>query len=133
MFTPEETFFKIILADDEVHYRNIVASRLRQERFTVEVATGGFHLLHLLESSPRWSMVIIHNDMKDMSAHEIISLARNIKPKTELPILFVADESNQDQLEVMMASGANEYALKSQNLQPIVDKVRKYMSLLKKS
>ena len=133
MLTPEETFFKIILFSDEVLYRNNLASVLRKERFTVELAKGGFHLLHLLESSSDWSMVIVHNDMKDMSGQESILLARNIWKKSELPILYLSEAAEPEHIMHFISIGATEYVIKNNNLQTVLDKARKYLSLSKNS
>lgn len=127
----EEKYFRILIADEHIDFRNKIASRLRVLGFHVEFATGGFHLLHILEKNWDYNLVIIHDNMADMPAIEIISLVRNNKNKFELPIMFIADKGHKDQLNEIGSSGANDYILKSPNLQPIIDKAIKYFTLQK--
>jgi DNA-binding response OmpR family regulator len=129
----EEKYFKILIVDENVQFRNTLASRLRLQGFNVEFATGGFHLLHILEKHRDCSLVIMHEDMLDMSAVEIISLVRTTKNKTDLPILFISHDHKEEEICEMILSGANEYIVKSENFQPIVDRAKKYFTLLKNS
>ena len=57
-----EKDFKIIIAAHTIRFRDTVASKLRMEGFSVESAEGGFHLLHLLEKSSAYSLIILHHD-----------------------------------------------------------------------
>lgn len=129
----EEKYFKIIIVDENVQFRNTLASRLRLLGFHVEFATGGFHLLHVLEKHWDFSLVIIHENMEDMPAEEMISLVRTHKNKTELPILFISPNNNEEEICEMIFNGANEYIVKSSNFQPIVDRAQKYFMQLKNS
>lgn len=128
-----EQHFKIIIVDENLTFRNSLATRLRLVGYAVEFATGGFHLLHILEKQRDLSLIIIHEDMLDMPAVEIISLIRLSKEKAELPILFISNNEDEGEIFDMVLKGANEYIVKSSNIQPIVDRARKYFTLLKNS
>ena len=121
----EEKHFKILIVDENVQFRNNLASRLRIQGFTVEFATGGFHLFHLLERFRDWNLIIFHEDMLDMPAEEMILLIRNSKDKNELPILFISKNNNEKEICDMIFNGANEYVIKSANFQPIVERAQK--------
>lgn len=129
----EEKLFKIIIADENTDFRDKIASRLRLQGFTVEFATGGFHLLHVLERHWDYSLVILHENMADMPAEEMISLVRTNKSKSELPILFISNKGSKEQLQVIGSNGANEYIINSPNIQPIIEKATKYFTLQKNS
>jgi DNA-binding response OmpR family regulator len=129
----EEKYFKIIIVDENVQYRNTLASRLRLQGFSVEFASGGFHLLHVLEKHWDFNLIILHENMSDMGAEEMISLVRNTKNKVELPILFISEVDSEEEICEMIFNGANEYVVKNQNIQPIVDRAKKYFTLLKNS
>lgn len=132
MHVQEKKAFKILLADENITYRNNLASKLRIQGYNVELTEGGFHLLHIMENHV-CNLVILHDNMRDMSAEEIITLIRTNKTKTELPILFISSTSNQEQLASIISNGANEFLVKSDNFQPIVDRARKYFDLLNNS
>lgn len=133
MTTFDESNFKILISDENVVYRNTLAARLRLQGFNVEIIEGGFHLLHLLETTTDCSLVIMHDDMQDMPAIEIISLIRNIRDKVSLPILFISEDNNKETIFTISSLGANEFIFKSPNMQPIVERVNKYYNLLKNS
>ena len=123
----------LIIVDENVQFRNTLGSRLRLLGFHVEFANGGFHLLHVLEKMWDYNLIIVHEHMQDMSAEEMISLVRTHKAKTELPILYIANKSNEEEICDMILTGANEYIVKSTNIQIIVDRAKKYFGLLKNS
>ena len=129
----EEKSFKILIIDENVQFRNTLATCLRLQGYSVEYASGGFHLLHLLEKHRDHSLLIFHEDMLDMPATEIIMLVRNLKNATELPILFISKNSNEERIREIILSGANEYIVKSPNFQSIVDKAKIYFNLLMNS
>lgn len=133
MLAYEEKYFKIILVDENVQFRNVLASRLRMMGFHVEFASGGFHLLHTLEKHWDFNLIIMHENMDDMPAEEMIQLVRIHKTKTELPILFISANASEEEICEMVLNGANEFIVQPKNPQPIVDRARKYFTLLKNS
>ncbi|MDO9184174.1 MAG: response regulator [Bacteriovorax sp.] len=125
-----EKEFKIIIATEKIIYRNNLASALRMQNFTVEFCEGGFHLLNLLEQSDNnISLVIVHENMQDMPAQEIISLTRTHKNKNELPIIFISQKNQTEEISDIISSGANEYIVQGSNLQSILEKTKKYYKI----
>lgn len=124
--------FKIIIATETITFRNNLASKLRLDNFEVEFAIGGFHLLHLLENSKeQLNMVIINEDMHDMSAQEMIGLVRLARSKSELPILFISKNSDEAEIREMVFTGANEYVVQTANFNPILERAHKYLHIFK--
>lgn len=128
-----EKDYKILVADENQTFRNNLAGRLRVLGYTVEFANGGFHLLHLLEKWQDYQLIIIHEDMLDMPALEIMSLIRITKSKAELPLIFISKDSKNQEIMDTIKAGANDYIVKSTNLKPIIDKVAKYFSVYQQS
>jgi len=124
--------FKILILSENYQYRNTLASKLRVEGFAVEFGNGGFHVLHLLERShDHIDLLICHEDMLDMPADEIISMCRLSKNKNELPILFVSKNNNEEIVCDMIFHGANAFMLQSNNMLPVIERVRKYQQVFK--
>lgn len=123
----EEKDFKIFILDDNISYRNILASRLRLQGYDVDFASGGFHFFHMFEKL-RFNIhaVIIHEDMHDMPAQEIMGLIRTHRTKAELPIIYLSKNSNEDIICEMVLAGANDFIVKSDNIAPVTDKIKKY-------
>lgn len=125
--------FNILIADENSNFRSTLTSTLRLQGFNVEFANGGFHLIHLIEKLNNYHIIIIHENMQDMSAMEIILLIRTMRSKTELPILFISQIGDEKTTFDMILSGANEYIVKSENFQSIINRVQKYYTLFEKS
>lgn len=124
--------FKILILSENVQYRNTLASKLRIEGFTVEFASGGFHLLHLIERyRNEFNMVICHENMLDMSADEIISMCRLSRTKAELPIVYISKNNDEEQVCDIIFQGANEFVLHSNNMLPVIERARKYLQAQK--
>lgn len=132
MSTIKTGAFKILITTEAITFRNNLASKLRVDNFDVEFAMSGFHLLHLLENvKEQWNMIIINEDMHDMSAPEMIGLVRLTKSKSELPILFISKNSDEADIREMVLTGANEYVVQTANFNPILERAHKYLQILK--
>lgn len=89
-------------------------------------------MLHLMEHmKEQLNMIIIHEDMHDMSAQEMIGLVRLGKSKSELPILFISKNSDAAEIREMVFTGANEYVVQTTNFNPILERAHKYLQILK--
>ncbi len=125
--------FKVLILSENVSFRNILASKLRLDNFDVEFISGGFHLLNYLEKNRDVNMIIFNEDMPDMSAAEAISMVRMSKTKSEMPILFISKNNNEEEICDMIFNGANEYVVQTENFKPILERAHKYMSLIKQN
>lgn len=123
----KEATFKIMIVSENTKFRNILAGKLRLENFDVEFASGGFHLLYILERHHDINMIICNEDMEDMPAHEIIALIRQTKSKAELPILFISKNEDEEEICDLIFTGANEYIVQSANYVPILERAHKYL------
>lgn len=123
----EEKIPAILIVDENIAFRNNLATILRLQGFSVEFANGGFHLLHILEKKLEYSLLIIHENMHDMLAEEAISLIRINQNKIDLPILFISQNTDPGEIHDLIRAGANEYIIKTANIQPIIDKAKKYL------
>jgi DNA-binding response OmpR family regulator len=128
-----EKNFNILIADENQQFKTTLASRLRLVGFKVDFAEGGFHLLHTLEHERKHQLLILHENMHDMSAEEIVLLVRNYKNKTELPILFISKTRTKNEIYSLISDGVNEFIVKSPNLQPIIERAQKYFAQIKDS
>ncbi len=124
--------FKVLIVSENINFRNILAGKLRtQDNFEVEFATGGFHLLHLLEKHKDINLIICNEDMADMPAHEIITMIRLIKTKAELPILFISKNGDEEEICDLIFLGANDYIVQTANYRPIIERAQKYLHQIK--
>jgi len=87
------------------------SSRLRTQGYAVEVSTGGFHALNLIEKE-NFDIMLVSGSAPDMSGIEVIAIARTVKSQEQLPIIFIADEGEGSQFVEALDQGANSYVLK---------------------
>lgn len=128
----KEQDFNIVIVDENATYRNQLASRLRMMGFYIEFATGGFHLMHILEKEGKnFHLVIVHNNMSDMSAYEMTGLIRTFKSKSELPILFLSRSVSQEDLKELVTFGINDFYQKTNEQHKIAEKVQKFFAARK--
>ncbi len=119
----DEKSFKILVASENQIFRNTLASRLRIEGFSVEFTEGGFHLLHLIEREV-FNLIIINENMHDMSGNEISSLIRTTRTKNEMPIIYIAKSKMEENVIEMIGAGANDFIVQSTNFAPVVERVK---------
>ena len=134
MQNKESKYLKILIADENVQHRNTLASRLRLIGIHVEIASGGFHLLNILENANDFvPFIIMHEDLSDMSALECILLTRTNYDPEKLPILFISRDNSKEKIDEIISNGANEYFVESTILQPIVESIKKFTTQMKLS
>ena len=121
--------FTILLATENVTFRNNLATSLRMQGYKVELANGGFHLLHVLEFTDNIDLVILHENMHDMSAYEIVSLIRVNKTKEELPVVFISRSKKVEEIDEMLSIETNEFIEQTPAFQPIIIAAKKYCSI----
>lgn len=127
----KENEYKIFILTENTQYRNVLASKLRMEGFNVEFASGGFHMLFILERFRDINMIICHESMNDMSAEELIAMARLNRPKSEMPIIYISNENDEEAVCDIILTGANEFILQSNNMLPAIERVRKHHNTFK--
>jgi len=114
----------ILLVVENSTKRQNLSSRFRMSNLAVEAPTGGFHALHLIEKYNHKVMIVI-DQMSDMSANEIVSLTRNIKDHGQLPIVYIAESKfSKESIEDVTTSGADRILESSDNFQNIINSVR---------
>ena len=98
----------ILLVDTDPNRRNNTALKLRMNGYAVEIATGGFHLCHLIEKY-KFSCVAIFGDQHDMAALEIISLTRTVHGPKELPLILIDKGDDKQEILEAYSTGLNDY------------------------
>lgn len=117
---------QILLIDGDSKRRNNFASRLRVQGYDVELATGGFHALHLVEKFNYFCLIILEN-MHDMPGSEILTLSRVIKEKEELPIIYISKTTDQNEVLSAFENGANDFIVYSPKCySSIIEKLEKF-------
>jgi DNA-binding response OmpR family regulator len=123
--------FNIVIVSENTNFRNVLSSKFRMENFDVEIATGGFHLLHLLEKEKGVNLIIFNGDMPDMTAFESITLIRDTKSKLELPILFIVKNIKEVDIAELISKGIIDFHPQTTDFNPIIERAQKYFHQMK--
>jgi PleD family two-component response regulator len=124
--------FTILLATENLSFQNNLSGALRMQGFKVEVATSGFHMLHMLENQDaalKVDLIILNENMRDMAAPELVSLIRVNQSKKELPIIFISKFlKDDDEVCDAVDAGINDYVEQSTIMGPIILAIKKNSS-----
>lgn len=126
----------LLLVDPNQQRRNNLSTRFRLQGYDVELATSGFHCIHLVEDAKdrqkTYSLVLIVENMDDMPGREIIQLTRDINPlKDKYPILYMSSEKDPEEVLEFMNLGVNDFIVLTDNFKAILDKALKLAPLKK--
>jgi PleD family two-component response regulator len=122
----------VLIIDESTTRKNNLSSKLRHIGYATEVCSSGFHAIHLVEkigmsASKLYRIVLIVGDSTDMPAREVLLLMRNvIQSKEKLPILFLHEDNDPDNILETIKDGANDYIVDLQNYGKILGKVQKF-------
>lgn len=115
---------KIIIASEDVNFKNILATKLRVENYDIKLSNSGFHTLFLIEQTVDVNILIVNDNMRDMSGIELIELTRSILDSSALSIIYIS-KSKANESETYTLAGANEFFNQSTNYGQIVNAIEK--------
>ncbi|PIK15006.1 response regulator [Halobacteriovorax sp. JY17] len=122
---------EILMVDGDPDRRNNFALRLRAQGHQVELSLEGFQTIHLLEKNS-YAALIIFGNLADMPGLEILSLARISNTKTELPIIFISNGTDQEEVLNAFEYGANDIIVYSEKcFASLIEKLKKYITIKK--
>ena len=88
--------------------------------------------IHLLERN-KYAALVIFGNLDDMPGLEILSLARISYSKTELPIIFISEGKDQEEVLNAFEFGANDIIVYSDKcFASLLEKLKKYIPSKKK-
>ena len=120
----------ILLTTSNVQEGQNLASRLRVQGHYIEVASGGFHTLNLLEDTNNsFNMMIIMGDQHDTSANEVTSHIRTLFSKKELPVLIMKDTQDKEEVLEAFSWGANDFSSRKLNFNDLLKRLEKLVKL----
>lgn len=125
----KDQYKSILIVSSSPQERDPLALRFRSNDINVEIATGGFHALHLLEDpNNTFHLAIVLGDLEDTNALEAIGHMRSFLPAKELPILLVHEAQNQKEDQEAFNWGASELAPRTENFNSLLKRVKKLLS-----
>lgn len=117
---------KVIIADDEVLIRRLVADFLKKAEFDVLEAEDGKQAVELYQNNPDTALLIVDIMMPEINGWDV---CREIRKISDVPIILLTARSEEfDQLEGFEA-GADEYVTKPFSPAVLVKRVEALIKL----
>ena len=115
----------ILLVEDYEPVRQSVKETLELEGWRVETCADGFVASLLIQSTARYDLIILDNELPSMNGLELARRVRGLDRRRNTPIIMLsASECARDARQ----AGVNEYLRKPQDMGKIVETVARLLS-----
>ncbi|HJR07091.1 MAG TPA: response regulator [Pyrinomonadaceae bacterium] len=115
----------ILLVEDSQFVADAVKETLEAEGWRVRTCADGFAAWLLIKSEAHYDLILLDNELPNMSGLELTRRARDLAHRRETPIVMIsASECSRDARE----AGANEYLRKPQDVGKIVETIARLIA-----
>jgi CheY-like chemotaxis protein len=103
---------EILVVDDELTTRNLIASGLRDGGHHVVLASTAVRALHLLEDNPSVEMVITDVVMPTLDGREFVATLQRDARFIHLPVLIMSATVGVTEISKLLKAGATRFLAK---------------------
>jgi diguanylate cyclase (GGDEF)-like protein len=122
--------FKILVVDDEPSSRKLVNKLLSNRGFTIIEAQNGQQAINAIEQDPGIRMLLVDDQMPQMSGLELVRNVRKLRSKNEFAIIGMLSDYSEYQLVMFLRSGANDCLAKPLKLEEFQVRVMQNLQLV---
>jgi DNA-binding response OmpR family regulator len=112
----------ILVADDDMDIRDLVAFKLEQSGFDVTAVDNGLAALTAARLEPP-DLVVLDVMMPGMSGIDVCRELRNDRSTSGLPIILLTARAQEGDVEVGFGAGADDYIVKPFSPRELVKRV----------
>lgn len=113
---------RIVIVEDEADMADLVAARLRQEGYTVELAADGEEALRKIHAAPP-DLVLTDVMLPRRSGTELATELRHDPRTANIPIIMLTARSEESDVIVGLRLGADDYITKPFNMSVLVARI----------
>jgi DNA-binding response OmpR family regulator len=104
----------ILLAEDDVFVSDIYYRKLTSDGFDVKVASNGLEAIEKLKEEPKVpDLILLDVMMPYMNGKEVIRELKNNEQWKSIPVIFLTNVSEKDDMEPEVLALADKYLIKS--------------------
>lgn len=103
---------RILIAEDEVEIRKLIALHLKREGFAVDEVGDGDQARQQIGTQPPYDLFIFDWMMPSLSGLELTQWVRGLGALNHLPILFVTAKTEPEHIASGLNAGADDYLTK---------------------
>jgi PleD family two-component response regulator len=123
MYTPENSTYRILVADDEPHIRQILRFTLERAGYQVYVAADGEDALkQAVELKP--NLVLLDVMMPKIDGYEVCRKMRQDFTLNQIPVIMLSARGDQRDRVTGLEGGANDYLVKPYSNEELLLRVR---------
>lgn len=113
---------RIVIVEDERDMAGLVATRLRKEGYTVDVAHDGIEGFNLIRSDPP-DLALLDIMLPGMQGTEIAAKLRDDSRTAGVPIIMLTAKSEESDIVVGLKFGADDYVTKPFSMSVLVARI----------
>lgn len=121
---------KVLVVDDSATYCAYLKLLLQRQHYQVVLATTGEQAVDILASRDDISMVMMDYQLPGMSGYDVIRRIRKQYSSTELPIIGISGQIDQQIPAQILKCGANDFMYKGFTVEEFYRRVNNMMDLL---
>jgi two-component system, sensor histidine kinase ChiS len=120
---------KILIVDDELVNRQVVANFLSLQDYNIIQATSGVEAMTLIEEGLIPDAILLDVMMPRMTGYEVTQKLRDKWQLTELPILLLTAKNQVEDLVIGLEVGANDYLTKPISKDELLARIKTHLSI----
>lgn len=121
---------KVLVVDDSTTYCAYLKVLLQRQHYQVILATSGEQAVDILASRSDISMVMMDYQLPGMSGYDVIRRIRKQYSSTELPIIGISGQIDQQIPAQILKCGANDFMYKGFTVEEFYSRINNMMDLL---
>jgi len=121
---------KILIVDDSTSFRALMTHMLEIRNFQVSVASNGNEALQVLKDNPDIRLLITDYRMPDMDGFMLTVEARKTYERSQLAIIGMSAQGNNDLGVQFIKNGANDFLLKPFSHEELICRIDQNVDIL---
>jgi DNA-binding response OmpR family regulator len=117
------TSYRILLADDDAHFRGLIEHVLTEAGFDVRCVKGGDEALVFLKNQ-RVDMAILDGAMPNLDGFQVLRAMRSNPRTRAIPVMMLTSLRQASHLKEAMDAGATDYLTKPVSPKRLVTRLR---------
>ena len=118
---------RLLVVEDSDAVRDVLAIKLRREKYNVVEATNGREALEQVASG-NTDLVLLDMQLPDMSGLQVLRELRRSRSMLDMPVIVVSGLDRPDDVVTALQSGANDYVTKPFDLTVALARIRTQLS-----
>lgn len=119
---------RILVADDSIATRALVAAALTDKNFQVERVSTGIEAIKLLTTTSI-DLVLTDIHMPEINGLELVRFIKSDERLRSIPVIIISTEAAEDDRRRALALGADDYLPKPFTSQQLQHLISKHLSL----